>query len=363
VSKLKILFGAVDIGWRIKSYSNFLRNENPNLEITSFVKYKVSNKQYKTTYDYEENYPTYSKVRQWFVSFRFFLKSLFLFNTYYFFSGETILTRKLRHLEFKVYKALNKKLIMHFVGSDIRDPNYLYWKSDNIIAFLNDKIETSQTADWQQNLIKDSDNYASSVLVSTPDLLKIIPLATYYPVVLDVNSFINEIGTFSSKGTYFKTNKIKILHAPSNTRLKGSEIINKVLKEIEAETGLIEFIYTKDLNQETATVYTVSRYELFKLYNETDVVIDQLIIGWYGLQAIEALLAECHVFCYIADDLEEYLFPDCPIKNINAINIKEKLLHFLENYSAPDSHEQISWVKQHHSIEQNNTVLTNAIFS
>jgi hypothetical protein len=361
MSTIKILFAAIDIGWRMDTYSKFLKTNEQNIRIKTFVKNKISKKQYDTNYDFEENFAKIPNYLQWIKSFFYFLKFLFSTNVFYFFSGETILTRKLRRFEFYVYRLLGKKIIMHFVGSDIRDYNFLYWKAANLIPYLKGEVTRPISATWQLKLIADCEEFASHILVSTPDLLSIVSKAKYFPVVIDVEKFNLEQEVKHSKDPFFTSEKIKVLHAPSNINLKGSKTINSVLKRIEKETELIEFIYTPDLKRNTGSLYTVSRYELFQLYNEADIVIDQLVIGWYGLQAIEAILAKCHVFCYIDSNLEKYLFPHCPIININALNFEEKLLSFIKNYYSPNRETNIDWVKKHHSIKYNNKTILDSI--
>lgn len=358
----RILFGTVDIGWRIESYSNFLSTKfGDKIKIESFVKHKVAASQYKTSYNYHIQYINYPVFLQWLFSIGFFFFALFRYDTFYFFSGETILTRKLRRLEFKIYRLLQKEVIMHFVGSDIRDPNYLYSKSENILKHLEGKFEAELSASWQKQLVEDSLKYSKQMIVSTPDLLKIVPQAVYYPVQIDLKKYKKELSETEKKTPFFKSEKIKVLHAPSNIRVKGSEIINDVLKEIERETDLIEFIYTKELDRETGSVYTVSRYELFQLYKEADIVIDQLIIGWYGLQSIEALLAGCEVMCFIEDELKTQLFEGCPIHPTNAIDLKKDVLTLIHQNISSEGTEL--WVKRHHTIEENNNPLIEAIFS
>jgi hypothetical protein len=86
-----------------------------------------------------------------------------------------------------------------------------------------------------------------------------------------------------------------------------------------------------------------------------------MTIGWYGLQSIEAILGRCHVFCYIENDLRGQLFPKCPIHATDAINLKDDLLKLIANYVEPNSAQDLSWVKRHHSIEENNEILINSI--
>lgn len=355
---VKLLFASVDIGWRIDLYRKFLISKKGINRLESFVKYKVPSEQYQTNYDYQFQFSRYPTLIQWIISFAFFTYALFRFNTFYFFSGETILTRRLRKLEFRIYKLFGKKIIMHFVGSDIRNPNYLMWLNQNIehISLKKDKI--APPLNWQSKLISDSQTFADHILVSTPDLLQIVPEAKYYPVMIDVNRFQAECkkAAIEAKNRFFKTDKIKILHAPSNVKLKGSDAIDQVLNKALKRNDQIEYLNTKDLNRKTGSVYTVSRYELFQLYQEADIVIDQMVIGWYGLQSIEALLSDCQVICYIEDELKKHLFPNCPIISANIHELESVISEIViqlknEKISYRD---QVKWVNKYHTIENNN---------
>lgn len=360
--KHKILFAAVDIGWRIAQYKNFLNQKfKDNVHIKSFVKHKVSKQQYQTNYDFEFQFIKYPKIIQWLIAFAFFFYALTRFNTFYFFSGETILTRKLRRFEFSIYRFFNKKIIMHFVGSDIRDPNYLFWKADNINDYLAGKKPSILSTKWQKKLIIDSNNFAKHIIVSTPDLLQIIPQANYFPVVINIEQFMNELKVVSSqsKSKIFKSNKIKILHAPSNSKVKGSRLIDSIMEKLLQNNDKIEYLNTLDLQRNTGSVYSVSRYELFQLYTEADIVIDQMVIGWYGLQSIEALLAKCFVICYVEDKLKKYLFHDCPIIISDISKLENHLLDTINKVmnNQSDFTKQIEWVKKYHTIKNNNSKL------
>ena len=365
IKKHRILFAAVDIGWRIKEYKSFLNKHlGKNISIKSFVKHKVPKNLYLTEYDFEFQYNNYPKLIQWLISFGFFFYALFKFNTFYFFSGETILTRKLRRFEFRIYRFFNKKIIMHFVGSDIRDPNYLYWKTEHLKDYIAGKVNHPLSADWQKKLIKDSNDFAKHILVSTPDLLQIIPKANYYPVLINIELFNNELNRASEKphSAFFKTDKIRILHAPSNAKLKGSSLIDEVMNRIIQSNEDIEYLNTLSLNRDTGSVYSVSRYELFQLYAEADIVIDQMVIGWYGLQSIEAILAKCIVISYVEEKFTPYLFNDCPIIISDILKLEHHLNHSINLIKTKqvDYHSSIEWVRKYHTINSNHENLLKA---
>ncbi|NND76950.1 MAG: hypothetical protein HKN39_02055 [Flavobacteriales bacterium] len=356
IKKKRILFAANDIGWRIEHYSNFIKhNCSEVLVAESFVNYVAPSSLYNTNYTYSFNYSKLPSILRWCLSVFLFFKFLMKYDIFHFFSGETILTRNTRKLEFIVYKLFNKKVIMHFVGADIRNPKYVEWKEQNIQAYLKGDRPPIEPLKWQKKLMEDSQKYADRVLVSTPDLLCIYPgKANYFPVLLDLDKFNMEI----SKIEFERSNEIVIVHAPSNPLVKGSRIIEPVLKSIKEKYGdKVKLILREDLDN--ITRYATSRYDLFRCFLVSNIVIDQMVIGWYGLQAIEAVMTDNQVISYVGQDVEKYLFPECPIILANAIDLYEVIEACIkrELNGRIDYKSAKEWVRKYHSIEQNNELL------
>lgn len=362
----RILFAAVDIGFRIELYTKFINTRYAGqLKAESFTKFKLAESHYKTNYTHICEVGKHGKLYVYTYTFLFFIYSLFRYDIFHFFSGETILTRKLRRFEFIVYKLLGKRIIMHFVGSDIRNPEYLFWKDENLIQFLEGDRSFPLTKPWQDSLIKDSLKFADAILVSTPDLLKIIPSASYYPVLIDIDKFYQETGISPAGVSHIVGSApYTILHAPSNNKVKGTNCIHEVLDKLTVRyANNIECITPGHNITRTGKLYSVSRYDLFELLKKTDVLIDQLVIGWYGLQSLEGLLCGNVVLCYIEEGLEKYLSEDCPVINVNALNLETVLEDLVQNrftYSAETLKKNIDWVKKFHTIENNHLPLLEA---
>jgi hypothetical protein len=366
MGKKRVLFGAVDIGYRIEYYSKWIsRHLSDKLEAESFSKYVLPASHFKTKYTY---ICPINKVHPFFFYFYlsgFFVFSLFRYDIFHFFSGETILTRKLRGFEFWVYRLLGKKIIMHFVGADIRSPKYLDWKRDHFNDFLEGKPRPGLTEPFQKRLIADTRKYADHILVSTPDLLEIVPEAIYFPVVLDFESFLEKPAfdeiTIRNDG---EKKRITILHSPSGLRTKGSPCIHEVLRLLVAEFGnQIEIITPGELSGNDNS-YSLTRYELIRQMSNADIVIDQMVIGWYGLISIEALALGCEVICYIDNNLEIFQFPDFPVINANYNSLRDILTRLVKgrlgiNITA-DNHRE--WVRKYHTLENNNEGLLKAWF-
>lgn len=316
----------------------------------SVVYYKLPDNQYKTSYTYEYSLEKRNKLVNWFLRFQFFIRALFVFDIFHFISGETLLTRKLIKYELWIYKALGKKIIMHFVGADIRSSEYLEWKNTNINRYLNgEKPPVPINKKFQEKIIQSSVKYADYILVSTPDLLKIIPKAIYFPVLLDIDSIYQEIRGI----TKTTSEKIRILHSPSGTKTKGSTYIYDVLEKLKNKyPDKVDLVLP--LGKELS--YALPRVELLKQMMQVDIVIDQMLIGWYGLKTVEALAFENEVICYIDDDLKVFLFDKCPITLANVNTLESVLEDFITNKKT-QSLKKLEWVKKYHSIENNNEIL------
>jgi hypothetical protein len=285
---------------------------------------------------------------------------------FHFISGETLLPRRLRRFELMTYKLFGKRLIMHFVGSDIRSLDYSHWKAMNIQQYLGGADAFPKSQPWQKKLIRDSEQYADAILVSTPDLKEIIPKATYFPVLLDLDSYLKELNEIPVAPR--ASDEITILHSPSNlyhTRTKGTNYIIDILNHLASQPEYkIRLILPSEKDKQRKTPYSSTRYELFKHFKEADIVIDQLITGWYGLLSVEALAAGKEVICYVDEHLKPNLFPGCPIEIANINNLEEVIIKCIEKVrssnAAVRNKNDLEWVKKYHTIEMNHAALLQA---
>jgi hypothetical protein len=359
--KKYILFAAVDIGYRIETYTKFIkRYYGEKVQVESFSKYVLPQEHYKTEYTYTCEIYKKNNIYIYTYLFFFFIYSLFRYDTIHYFSGETILTRKLRGLELWIFKLFGKNIVMHFVGSDIRSPQYLINK-DKYLEELDAVKSIRLSEDWQLRLINQAIRYSNTIIVSTPDLLKIVPTAKYYPVVIDYDKFIDEINKAENESR--NNQYICISHVPSNTKLKGTNRIINILDEFKRNPEL-KLVLPSITNNQQEKIYSVSRYKLIEIMKNSDILIDQMVIGWYGLQSIEALMAGCKVICYIEEDLKLYLQEGCPIISANINQLKDTISLILNKKDNLDKNKQIvvnrNWVKRYHTIEYNHDILVKA---
>ncbi len=357
IKKTKILFGTNDIGFRIGLYTKHLEERfGDQVLVHSYVTYKLPKHHYETHFTYEyANLFAKPLLLRWFLTFYNFLRFFWKYDVFFFLSGETLLTRKLRPLEFRLYKLLGKRVVMSFVGADIRSPKYLQWKNEHLYEFLQGAQEPKKTEPFQDKLIRDSRKYAEKIFVSTPDLLDIIPEAEYFPVMLDIEQFSRD---FEAAVPFEKPDdEIWILHAPSGPVNKGSVHIHRVLREFECECSRkIRLLMPTEELENKIKGYTLTRYELLRYYKSCDIIIDQMIVGWYGMQTIEAVFADKIVFVYIDPALEKFHQPNANIKISNIANLKGKMSEFIllttdENKKCSDN-ISLEWINNNHIIEK-----------
>ena len=117
------------------------------------------------------------------------------------------------------------------------------------------------------------DSVGAPVLVSTPDLLIDVPDAVWLPVVVDPLRWSTDVAPLTR-------HRPLVVHAPSKSAVKGSDLIDPVLRRLDAE-GLIEY----------RRISGVPVEQMPDLYRDADIVLDQFRIGSYGVAACEAMAA------------------------------------------------------------------------
>jgi hypothetical protein len=361
----RLLFASVDIGWRIRDYSAFI-SKHPELGLSakSLVYYFVDSTLYTTNYDTQLNIQRLTPIKRILRKAWCFVTVVPSTDVFHFFSGETLLNRKLRSLEFKLYRILGRRIIMHFVGSDIRDPKMLFSRSSQLEekgSYLKNAI---QQTEWQKKLVQDAEKYAHSILVSTPDLLSLFSRAHYFPVLLDIEKYRVDIEIARKRSNPKLADKIVILHSPSGPKTKGTAFIDKVMEKVIMNCPH-KVEYVNPAHAPTYTLsehYQVSRYDLFTLMLNAHIVIDQMSIGWYGLQSIEALMSGASVICNIEEQFDKYRPSDCPIIACSPEQLEETVLKQIDLliHQPLDPSKQQDWVIKNHTISQRNNELIEA---
>ncbi|HEY3249782.1 MAG TPA: glycosyltransferase [Ignavibacteria bacterium] len=215
--------------------------------------------------------------------------------------------------DIKFFKFFGRKTMVIFTGCDIRLP---------------DKV-----AKFKWNPCKDCTNdykrFAGCVLSTKPE--KITGIEGAFDILVSAEEaaaslnkkyfttlFPFDINKFHAK--YGINNKLKIIHAPSNQTYKGTKYVVEAIEKLKNE-----------FNFDYKTISGIKAIDLYKEIESSDLVIDQMLVGFYGLLSVESMAMGKPVISYIREDIWEKIGADCPIYNANPDNLYDVLYKILSN--------------------------------
>jgi len=143
---------------------------------------------------------------------------------------------------------------------------------------------------------------------------------------------------------------LRLIHAPNHANLKGTYQIMKIVNELNAEGLPIEL----------SVVQGVRHAEIPGLIQAADIVVDQLVLGWYAMFALEGMASAKPVICYIRQDLLEF-YTDANLLEVDELPIVKsslqtlkKTLRDLASMQRSELHElglrSRAFVEKHHSL-------------
>jgi glycosyltransferase involved in cell wall biosynthesis len=170
-------------------------------------------------------------------------------DIFHFYFGLTLLPKS---VQFPLLRALGKRSVMHFLGSDIRG-------------------KPPEELEWAKR--------AGARVVGSYDAVRWVPDAHVIPPGIDVRGI--------DPAPPSDRERPVVLHAPSSRRRKGTEHVVAACSELGVELEIVEGL---------------DHREAFERYRRADVIVDQLNAGWYGVFAIEAMALGKPVVTFLHDE-------------------------------------------------------------
>ncbi|MFI5735756.1 glycosyltransferase [Kribbella sp. NPDC051587] len=199
-----------------------------------------------------------------------------------------------------------------FHGSEIRDPA-LHRARHPHSPFRDPDDELTRRLQTTNDMLRGHlQDYQGPVFVSTPDLLEYVDNGIWLPLALDVEGFAANRPVLERKVPV-------VLHAPTSGPLKGSSYVDPVLAGLDAQ-GLIKY----------QRVQNVAHAELTEMVRNADIVVEQLLLGLYGVSACEAMAAGRVTVGYVPDRIRELLPAELPIVEATPdglAEVIERLVH------------------------------------
>jgi glycosyltransferase involved in cell wall biosynthesis len=173
-------------------------------------------------------------------------------DVFHFYFGLTLVPKS---VQFPVLKALRKKSVFHYLGSDIRG------KTPEQLAF---------------------GKRADAEIVGSYDAIRWVPEAHVIPPGLDLRPLTPVPPSDAPRPL--------VVHAPSNRQKKGTRHVIDACRQLDVELDIVE---------------GVPHEEARERYRRADIVVDQLNAGWHGVFALESMALGKPVVTYLKPDVVE----------------------------------------------------------
>jgi len=196
-------------------------------------------------------------------------------------------------LQFPILRALRKRSVMQYLGSDIRG------KTPEELAY---------------------GRKAGAEIVGSYDAIRWVPHATVIPPGID----LARVTPARPSGR----RRPVVVHAPSSRRRKGTDHVVLACSELDVELRIVEGLH---------------HTEALERYRDADIVVDQLNAGWYGLFAIECMALGKPVVTFLHEEAtrrtEDAFGLPVPIVNASAETLHDRLAELVA--LGPSGREEI----------------------
>ena len=231
------------------------------------------------------------------------------YDVFHFYYGESLLAA---HRDVPYLKKAGKRIVFHFRGCDIR------MRGLSLARPLSTCLDCPAPCrpDAMKEQLRDAAwQLADHVFVVSPDLLESVPGAELVVQAIDLDEW-PELPPPARAGE-----KIVVLHAPSDPIIKGTVYLERAITALQAAGYPVEL----------RLLQRRPHSEIRRAFAEADIVVDQLLFGWYGNFSIEAMACGRPVVCYMRDDLTELAGYAPPILSATPATIQSVLAELVEN--------------------------------
>ena len=208
-------------------------------------------------------------------------------------AARTLIGRPYRALfEFSdvaLFKRTGKAIVVTYQGDDARQGDYCL--SNYEITFAGEvgpDYYTAKSDAHKRRQIAKFSRYADRIYALNPDLLSVLPSAAKFLPYAIVDPRRWEPIYPEPRA------RPRVLHAPSNRGVKGTRFLLEAVERLRREGVAFDLELVENLPHAEAR----------KRYTDADLVVDQLLAGWYGGFTVEVMALGKPVIVYLrASDL------------------------------------------------------------
>lgn len=316
----------------IYAYTRALKHRGYQIDYYGKVKSK-----FKRPVDINLEFSDRRLISLW-QAIKYFFRILPKYDIWHFNYAQTFFICPLNLL---ILKLWGKKIVCTFRGNDaVLNFDFLPMKLYKKSAFWPQYYHNLIAARFSLTLIlnwirmKSFLLLADQIIIIGPFLASSV---SYYDWLIPYTSGAPKVLDMTPK------NKIRIFHAPTDQIVKGTAAIERAFKKLSSQFPKHEFVIKENLTHEEVT------QEMIK----ADIVVDQLLVGWYGEQAAEAMAMGKTVMAYLNPTYFNFVSfaQEIPVINTNHWTFENDLKKLLD---CPQSirktaKESFKFAKKYHS--------------
>jgi glycosyltransferase involved in cell wall biosynthesis len=239
------------------------------------------------------------------------------FDLFHFHFGTSFFPRQ---LDLGPLRAMGKKIVFHYHGCEVRNRGHMLRAH---------RLSTCTECDpfcrpkHQRALLARARRYADHAFYSTLDLAESVPDATHLPLAIETERWA-EAAAHHPLPDLERRNGVDgpvvIAHAPTNRLIKGTRHVVAAVETLSREFPRLEL----------RMIERRPWAGMPEFLSECDILVDQLMMGWYGLLAIEGMAERKAVVAYLRDDFRA-IHPDLPVVSAEPATLVEVLRELIRN--------------------------------
>ncbi|HZT84223.1 MAG TPA: hypothetical protein VE984_02230 [Gaiellaceae bacterium] len=203
---------------------------------------------------------------------------------------ERMYAAAVEQLDLWVLARAGKAIFVTFQGQDARQGNVASRLRVNDVAEAAPGRYSPASDAYKRRRIARLDRHAHGIYALNPDLLRVLPARARFVPYAHV-----DVHAWGPPVPCERPPLPVVLHAPTNRATKGTRFLVDAIGRLQAEGIELDFRLVEGLTQAEARA----------LYPSADLVVDQLLVGWYGGLAVEAMALERPVVAYLrGEDLD-----------------------------------------------------------
>lgn len=250
-----------------------------------------------------------------------FVQCLFQYDLFHFYFGKSLLPN---NIDLPILKMMGKKVLMTCCGSDVRIMGIEYARNPYACR-IKTGLNTQCNDQNKINNLKYISRYVDVFFAPRN-------LYDFVASVVEKEKINSSLWLHNVSYSSITTKDVEsvesrdvpvIIHMPSNTEVKGTRFINTAIDKIRQ----------KGLKFEYKLITGLSHEDALKSIKDSDIVIDQMLLGGIGSTAIEGMRFGKVVVSYILENVKEKHYPECPVFNANIDNLEQKLQEIIEDVS------------------------------